>query len=284
MKPRRGLLRGSRDTRQQKQLAHGLLNGLAGPSMSMAADLSRMLDPALWFHAAGLVPDEWQQAAIRSPSRRQLWNVHRQGGKSTCVALKALAKATTSPCALVLLISPSMRQSAELLRKVTELHAAVPGLPKPVFQSLHRFEFDPEVGGRILSLPSSESTVRGYSRVSLAILDEASRIPDDIVAATKPMLATSGGELLAISTPNGQVGFFFEQWTRGGDIWERTKITAEQCGRIDPAFLREEREMLGDALYRQEYLCEFVANDEQIFANEIIERAFSHPEVVPLWP
>src|SRR5262245_50699295 len=186
MKPRRGLLRRSRDTGRQKQLTSGLPNGLAGPSMSMAADLSRMLDPALWFQAAGLVPDSWQEEAVRSQSRRQLWNVHRQGGKSTCAALKALAKATTSPAALVLLISPSMRQSAELLRKVAELHAAIPDLPKPVFQSLHRFEFAPEVGGRILSLPSSESTVRGYSKVALAVLDECSRIPDDIVAAIKP--------------------------------------------------------------------------------------------------
>ena len=249
----------------------------------LATDLARQLDPSLWFHAAGLVPDSWQEAAIRSAAKRQLWNVHRQGGKSTTAALKALAKATTTPRSLILLISPAMRQSSELLRKVAELHAAIADLPKPVFQSAHRFEFDPAVGGRILSLPSSESTVRGYSKVALAVLDECARIPDDIVAAIKPMLATSNGELVCLSTPNGQVGFFYEQWMRGGDVWERTKITAEECGRIAPAFLAEEREMLGQTLYAQEYECQFVANDEQIFANEIIERALSHPEVLPLW-
>jgi terminase large subunit-like protein len=251
----------------------------------MAGDLARCLDAALWFRDAGITPDPWQEVAIRSQSRRQLWNVHRQGGKSTTAALKALAKATSSPGSLTLLVSPAQRQSAELLRRVTELHGKIAGLPKPVFESMHRLEFDPAVGGRILSLPSSEATVRGYSRVGLAVLDECARIPDGIIGAIKPMQATAkDAELIALSTPNGEAGFFHEQWTRGGDLWERTKVTAEQCGRIDPAFLAEERELLGEMLYRQEYLCEFVANDEQVFGNEIIARALSHPDVVPLWP
>src|SRR5215813_10179055 len=104
----------------------------------MAADIARALDPCRWFADAGIVPDEWQRAAISSQSRRQLWLCHRQAGKSTTAALKALAKATTSPGSLVLLISPAQRQSAELLRKVVELHGRIAGLRKPVFVSLHR--------------------------------------------------------------------------------------------------------------------------------------------------
>ena len=122
----------------------------------MAGDLARSLGASLWFADAGIVPDDWQREAIRSQSRRQLWLCHRQAGKSTTAALKALAKATGSPGALVLLISPSQRQSAELLRKVVELHGRIAGLPKPALESLHRLEFESEVAGRILSLPSSE--------------------------------------------------------------------------------------------------------------------------------
>src|SRR5262249_30997263 len=252
--------------------------------MGMGADIARGLDPALWFHQAGITPDPWQEAAIRSPSKRQLWNVHRQGGKSSTAALKALAKATTCPGSLTLLISPAQRQSAELLRKVVELHGKIPGLPKPVAEAAHHLEFDPAIGGRVLSLPSSSATVRGFSRVGLRTLDEASRIPDPIIGAVKPMQATiSDGELIALSTPNGEIGWFFEQWTRGGDVWERTEVPASACGRIDPAFLEEERKTLGPMLYQQEYECRFVANDDQIFLTEIITAALSHPEVVPLW-
>src|SRR5262245_33187569 len=199
----------------------------------MAGDLARSLDPALWFHQAGITPDPWQEAAIRSPARRQLWLVHRQGGKSTTAALKALAKATTCPGSLTLLISPAQRQSAELLRKVVELHQAIPGLPKPVTESQHKLEFDPAHGGRVLSLPSSESNIRGFSRVALLILDEASRIPDAVITACKPMQAVAkDAELIALSTPWGERGWFCEQYTNGGPTWERTKVTAEECARI----------------------------------------------------
>ncbi len=71
------------------------------------------------------------------------------------------------------------------------------------------------------------------------ILDEASRIEDQLLAAVRPMLATSNGELIALTTPAGKRGFFFEAWTGDGD-WERTKITADQCPRITPEFLAQE--------------------------------------------
>src|SRR5262245_4024023 len=132
--------------------------------MGMGADIARALDPALWFDHAALVPDPCQASAIRSPSRRQLWNVHRQGGKSSTAALKALAKATTCPGSLTLLISPAQRQSAELLRKVVELHGKIEGLPKPVTESQHKLEFDPAHGGRVLSLRSRTSEVSAASR------------------------------------------------------------------------------------------------------------------------
>src|SRR5262245_18556397 len=109
----------------------------------MARDIAGGLDPARWFTDAGVEPDEWQRAAIRSQSRRQLWLCHRQAGKSTTAALKALAKATSSPGSLVLLISPSQRQSAELLRKVVELHGRIAGLPKPGVAAPHTREFAP---------------------------------------------------------------------------------------------------------------------------------------------
>src|SRR5262249_2905072 len=125
---------------------------------------------------------------------------------------------------------------------------------------------------------------RGYSKVALVILDEASRIPDAIIAAVKPMQATvKDGELIALSTPAGQAGWFYEQWEHGGDVWERTKITAGECRRIESSFLEEELRRFGPMIYRQEYECEFVSDQEQIFLNEIIESALSHPEVTPLW-
>ena len=96
------------------------------------------------------------------------------------------------------------------------------------------------------------------------------------------MLAVSGGRLVCLSTPFGRRGFFFEEWT-GEASWERIQITAPQCPRISPAFLKEERDSLGEWWYRQEYLCEFADTNDQYFRTEDIERAFTD-QVTPLFP
>jgi hypothetical protein len=37
-------------------------------------------------------------------------------------------------------------------------------------------------------------------------------------------MLSGGGRLIAMTTPQGRRGWFFEAWTRGGDAWQRTRI------------------------------------------------------------
>jgi len=59
-------------------------------------------------------------------------------------------------------------------------------------------------GARIIGLPGSEATIRGFSAVSLLLVDEAARVSDDLYKAIRPMLAVSAGELWLMSTPFGK--------------------------------------------------------------------------------
>jgi hypothetical protein len=204
----------------------------------------------------------------------------RQAGKSQVAAALALRVALLTPRALVLLLSPSLRQSAELFRKVLDLFGA---LRRPVgvrAESALRLEL--VNGSRVLSLPESERTVRGFSAVDLLIADEASRISDDLYHAVRPMLAVSGGALVALSTPFGRRGWFFRAWDEGPG-WRRVRVRAEECPRIEAAFLAEERTTLGERYYSQEYACEFVAAEGQVFDPEAIRRAFDDT-IQPLFP
>jgi hypothetical protein len=117
--------------------------------------------------------------------------------------------------------------------------------------------------------------------VSLLLVDEASRVPDELYLAVRPMLAVSGGTLWLMSTPKGQRGFFYETWTRGGLEWERVRVTAKECARIPAAFLAEELRTMGERWYRQEYGCEFVDEVSGVFDRASIERAFMD-DVTPL--
>ena len=217
----------------------------------VAGDLALALDPALLMARAGHVPDAWQAGVLRSTAPRVLLNCCRQSGKSTTTASLALHTAVYDPGSLTLLLSPGERQSKELLRKVLDVYRT---LDRPVpAEAENKLELELENGSRIVALPGNEGTIRGYSGVRLLVVGEASRVPDALYAAVRPMLAVSGGRLVALSTPFGKRGWWFESWEHGGASWARVKVKAEQCPRITPAFLKEERDTMGDLFYRSEY-------------------------------
>lgn len=237
-------------------------------------------DPVLLARRAGLEPDAWQQDVLRTRAKQTILLVTRQGGKSTVTAVKALHKAEYAPGSLVLLLAPSFRQSRELFRKTREVRAALP-TPSPL-ASESALEMEFGNGSRIVALPGKEETIRGFSGVALLIVDEASRVPDALYQAIRPMLAVSGGEIVLLSTPFGKRGFFHHEWAEGGAGWHRTKITAYDCPRMSREWLEAERQAIGDWWFRQEYLCEFVESVDSVFAYEDIQAALD-PSVTPLF-
>ena len=54
-------------------------------------------------------------------------------------------------------------------------------------------------------------------------------MPDALYYAVRPMLAVSAGRMVALSTPFGKRGWFYEAWANGGPAWERIHLPAERC-------------------------------------------------------
>jgi len=244
-------------------------------------DLLWALDPVRFAHEAlGFHPDSSQAQVLRSTKPRLLLNCTRQWGKSTTAAALALHRALYYANSLILLASPSQRQSSELFRKVAAFlnQLAI----KPIKVEDNQFSLQLANGSRIVALPSKEATVRGFSGVTLIIEDEASRVDDLLYRSMRPMLAVSGGRLILMSTPYGQTGHFFEEWTNGGNSWERLECKATDCPRIPQQFLEEERASLGEWWFRQEYLCEFVQTRENVFSHDLVMGAIS-ADVKPLF-
>lgn len=228
---------------------------------------------------AGLDPDPWQDQVLTSTAPRLLLNCARQTGKSTTTAILAVQTAVYQPVSLTLLLSPGLRQSQELFKKCLRVYRAL-GRPVPPAAE-NALSLELENGSRIVSLPGREETIRGFSGVQLLLIDEAARVPTALYASVRPMLAVSGGRLLAMSTPFGTRGWWFEAW-RGDETWERVQVMAADCPRIPATFLAEERRALGDWWYRQEYECAFEDAETQAFRREDIERAL-HGEEIEAW-
>jgi hypothetical protein len=256
------------------------LERLHARAVLLGSSESPALSPVTLAAHAGFTLDAWQRTVLLSDAHQIILLVTRQGGKSTVSSIRALHRALYTPASLVLLLAPSYRQSKELFRKVKDALAALPFSAPLASESALELEFTN--GSRIVALPGKEQTVRGFSGVSLLIVDEASRVPDELYQAIRPMLAVSGGGILLLSTPFGKRGFFHHEWTEGGSDWHRTKITANDCPRIPRNWLEQERQSIGDWWFRQEYLCEFVESVDSVFRYEDIQRALD-PKVTPLF-
>ena len=245
----------------------------------LSDDLTFALDRVAFAQEIGLDPDPWQRDLLRSASDRILLNCCRQSGKSTTTAIVTLHCALYHPGSLILCLAPALRQSQELFGKVLSFYR---DLDRPISpQTERKLSLELENSSRIVTLPGTEKTIRGFSGAALLVVDEAARVDDALYFAVRPMLAVSGGALIMLSTPYGKRGVFFEEWTNGSG-WERYRVTAPEVPRISSAFLEEERRSLPARIFRQEYECSFEDTDDQVFSYELVERAMT-TEVTPLF-
>jgi hypothetical protein len=240
---------------------------------------------------AKIEPDPWQAQLLHSTAWQVMLNITRQGGKSTTTALVALYELLYKFPALILILSPTQRQSDELFLKIKSFYQELAGEIKlsattsvipadanysPGWQLEKQTgrELRLENGNRVVALPSKEANIRGFSGVTLLIEDEASRVPDPLYQAIRPMLAVSKGRLMLLSTPWGKRGHFFEAWENGGPEWERYEVPATLCPRISPEFLAYEKAHTPPLVYNQEFMCQFSETEDSVFDYDEIQAMF----------
>ncbi|MGE4048937.1 MAG: terminase family protein [Acetobacteraceae bacterium] len=251
------------------------LSGSSGSLASMQAQLRQALDPAAFAREVlRFPPDPWQERILRTAASQVLMCCSRQSGKSTVAAAAALHTSTFKPGSLVLMVAPTQRQSTELLAKASAFIRHIPAAKLDTASSI-AIKFND--GGRLISLPGTDpDRIRGFSAPALVVIDEGAFVDDQLYYAIRPMLAVGGGRLLVMSTPRGKRGWFYDAWHYDSESdWHREKITAYEVPRISPAFLEAERRRLGDRWFRQEYLCEFISEEDELFDSEDVQRAIN---------
>jgi len=219
----------------------------------------------------GFLPDAKQVEVLRSNAKRGILNCSRQWGKSTVAAAKAVHRAYTRPGSTVLVACPCERQSAEFLRKASGMVRKLNIAPRGDGDNATSLLFPN--GSRIVGLPGMAATVRGFSAVSLILIDEAAAVTDEMYRSLSPMLAVGDGDLWMMSTPRGRHGFFYETWAGGDEDWLRMSVTAMDCERISPGFLDKERRNMPASWFAQEYMCEFTADGTEMYDRQLITDA-----------
>jgi hypothetical protein len=241
-----------------------------------ALDLYYALSPSAWARRV-FEPDPWQDKLLNDTSYRIHANTSRQIGKSTTVAGKVTHRAWYRYEQLILLIAPTLRQSVELIRKV-KWFLQEAGCPKSAYKSGALSIEILHTGSRIIALPGGNpDNIRGFSAPDMIVIDEASFAKDQLYRSIRPMLMTSNGQLILISTPFTKRGFFWEIADRTdddmGEKWSRYIVPAWDCPRVDPKFLESERKAMGDWWFNSEYGGLFQEPQNSLFSVEMIQAA-----------
>ena len=226
----------------------------------------------------------YQQYALHQMFEKKysiiMWS--RQTGKSFVVSLFAVLRAIERKNHLVAIISPTERQSKELMEKVRKHVDFLKELGKikgdvSFFEdtTTNVLEVRFPNRSRIIGLPANPDGVRGLT--GDVILEEAAFFKDGykVYQAIFPSITRNKDfKLVVISTPRAKSDIFGHLWqmSENNDLWFRQKLTiynaVNQGLNIDIEELQ--KGVPNQDIWQQEYMCEFMDEESVLLPYELL--------------
>ena len=236
--------------------------------------------------------DHWQKEVLEHKGNKVICS-GRQTGKSTVVAMLAGDFAIQNPKKHILIISVTEDQARELLIK-TQMYImdAYPNQVKKSKSDTNKEKCTLKNGSivRTKAVGQSGLGVRGFT-IDMLIADEAAFMPESVWPAVTPMLLTTGGDIILISTPCGRNNFFYKCYKDGNfKVWHINTIetinsrlvcaTWSQFQR-DKAieYYESEKYRLSEKQFQQEYEGLFVEELNDFFASELLKKSLIQQKV-----
>ena len=237
--------------------------------------------------------DPWQKKFLQTKGDKHLCT-GRQVGKSVICAMDAGEYAIMNAKKVVLMIAPTERQAYALFEKT--LDHILRHSKKIVKRGRHRptkSKISLNNGTIIWCLPTGLSGLGiRFLTVHRLYADEASRIPEAVWDAVTPMLLTTGGDTILLSTPFGTEGFFydvlinkdnaFNQFTRFRTDSEAVIRNRKICATWTQAQqtkglarLEAEKARMTALAYAQEYMGQPLQDLKQIFPDKLLEQTLT---------
>ena len=199
----------------------------------------------------------------------------RQLGLSTLVAGYALWLMTFHGDKSILVVATRKETAKNMITKVRVMHHQLPSWLRNQCTEDNKLSLIYKNGSQIKAVSSNEDAARSES-LSLLILDEVAFIPniDGIWAGAQQTLAT-GGDCIALSTPNGVGNFFHRTWSDAIDGANEFNFIGPLYWYIHPDRNQEWRDeqdkLLGPDLAAQECDCSFLTSGDMVVDGTILE-------------
>ncbi len=199
----------------------------------------------------------------------------RQGGFTTTAAGLCLWISQFDLDREILIVSKTDREAMEFLRMIYRMYDYLPGWLRSGYKTSNEHVFDLDTGSRILAYTPTVGVSYGCY---LLVIDEAGRVSDmdSKWGDMFPVLST-GGKCWVISTCNGMSGkgrWYYKKW-----IAAQNSESYFHCIDVpytahpeynNPEYVATMRKELGERLFRQEVLREFLGVTGGVFREELI--------------
>jgi phage FluMu gp28-like protein len=222
----------------------------------------------------GFQVKEYQASLLRDKSKRIVVRWSRQAGKTTCIALRAIWFACAYPKTLTLIVAPTLRQSMIMSDRIQDFLASIPkGKRSSLLDRIQRTTIRFQNGSKIVALPNSPQLLRGYT-ANQCITDESAFFKDDQLVfynVLYPMLSTTDGTLIAISTPWSKDSIFYRMCQ--SSEFSRHIVTCEdvvKSGLVKQSFIDEMRTQLPFERFQREFMAEFIEDIDAWLSQSLI--------------
>ena len=198
----------------------------------------------------------------------------RQLGISTLTAGYSLWMMTFHQDKNILVIATKQEVAKNLVTKVRVMHSNLPKWLKQPCVEDNKLSLRYKNGSQIKAVSSGEDSGRSEA-LSLLILDEAAFIDkiDGIWAAASQTLST-GGQCIALSTPNGVGNWFHRTWMDAEDglnDFNFIKLHWTVHPDREQDWRDEQDRLLGPSLAAQECDCDFITSGQNVIDGLILE-------------
>jgi len=230
--------------------------------------------------------DDWQKEIIEYDGNCLLCT-GRQVGKTTTFAIKAAKYLINHNYAKIIVVSLTEDQARLIIAMVLDYlekfykNKIETGKKKPT-QNIITLKNKSQIIARPVG--NTGDAVRGFTG-NVLIIDEASRMPALMWAASKPTLLTTAGQIWMCSTPAGKEGYFWEAFQNKGNrfkVWHKSSEEVIYNRPLSSSwtkekreaaikFLEEEKKDMSELQYGQEYLGLFLEDLRRFFPDKLIE-------------
>lgn len=244
----------------------------------------------------GFMPTSYQSKLLLDQSKVIVVRYARQAGKTFTVAARLMIEALLHKGWNIVVIAPSLRQSLFVRDKMDEHLNRIPKrLLSLLFKSIQRQAIYCRNGSKMFFLPNSPEKILGVT-AHLVVFDEFAVFENSEYLYTQvvePMLATTNGAIIAISTPRTKQGMFWKLHEREGVSKHHVDYRAavkERVWSADRAARSEDEYKLHyitEAQWQMEYLANFWDDVDKYIPMQLVftcqkdELVYKRPE--PGW-